>query len=378
MRVAMVSNYLPSREKLSEYSFNVVKELEKRKEIEEIIILANKCENCKKYESSKKTRIIRCWSNTSPFSLFKIFRFLFYFKPDVVYFNVHMTSWGRGRIINFFGSLLPFLCRIFRFNVVTTLHNIYEIVDIDRIKYIKNSKINLLGARIATNLILTSNKVTVTMKYIKSVLKDRYKKENIIYIPHGTYGLKVKNPCFGGKNILVFGLWSPHKDLELVINTIREINMEGYGLELTVAGYSHPDYPGYLKRIRRKYKYKFVKYLGYVPENKLGKIFSVATLVILPYKVFTGASSVLNLACSYGRPIIASNLELFHKIIEEEGQAVLFYKDKNSLKKLIKKVISDVKLQKNLGMKNLQVCRKFNLMKTTEMLVSAFEDLFRG
>jgi len=45
------------------------------------------------------------------------------------------------------------------------------------------------------------------------------------------------------------------------------------------------------------------------------------------------------------------------------------------LKKLIKKLISDVELQRELGMKNLEVCKKFNLTKTAEMLVSLFEDV---
>lgn len=376
MKICIITNYPPTTQALSEYAYNLVSEFKKIKKISKIIVLANLDENLKKFEKiDNKIEIIRCWKNNSTLSLIHILKYIKIIDPNIVYFNLSMTMWGNTKIINFFGALLPFLSRLMNYKVVSTLHNILEITDLSKIKYVSNDKISRVGAYVATWFILKSNIVTVMNKKMKEILESKYNAKNVVHIPHGTFNIRTKKPTFGGNKLLIFGYISPQKDYEMIIEAINELNQERHKLELIIAGTSHPKYPNYLEKLKKKYMFNFVKYTGYIPENKLDEIFQSSTAVILPYKVCTGVSSVINLACSYGRPIIASDIETFHTTIEEEGQEILFYKDKESLKKIIIELISNIELQKKLGNKNLQICRKFNIRTTVKLLASIFDNI---
>jgi len=156
MRLLIVTNYPPSTQNLSEYAYNLVNEFKKIKKNNKIIVLANSDGNYQKLEKSDdKVEIIRCWKNVSTLSLLNIIKYLKIIDPDLVYFNISMTTWGNSKTINLFGALIPLLSRLMGHKVVSTLHNILEITELNKIKYIPNSNITRLGASIATRFILT-------------------------------------------------------------------------------------------------------------------------------------------------------------------------------------------------------------------------------
>ncbi len=50
-----------------------------------------------------------------------------------------------------------------------------------------------------------------------------------------------------------------------------------------------------------------IELTGFVKENNIGRYMSMADVVVLPYRGLMGASGTLNLALSYGKPVLVSN-----------------------------------------------------------------------
>ncbi len=381
MKVCYVSSYPPNRGNLSEYAYNFVNSLVKNKKVEEVIVLANKHKNAKKVEIHKKMKIIRCWENNSFKIPMDILMNVKKLKIDIVHFNMGIMSWGKGRIVNFLGGLTPFLIKkILNKKVTITLHNVAEATDLSKIEGIKQSKINLFGLWLLMKLILSVDKVFVTLKSYVKILKRKYLCDNIVHIVHGTFDVKVKKVKIGGKTLLGFGHWWSCKGLSILIETFKEIQKEDEEIKLIIAGDSHPRYPTFLKKIKEKYaNVPNITYTGYVPEKKIKDIFNSSTVVVLPYTCTVGSSGVLHLACSYGKPVIISDLPDIREAAKEIKASVIFVKpnDKESLKKAIKKVIYNKNFQKNIIKKNLENIKKFSFNYVTNEYVKNFEEIIK-
>ncbi|MDT7858487.1 MAG: glycosyltransferase [Candidatus Aenigmarchaeota archaeon] len=375
MKVCFVSAYPPSRGNLAEYAYFLTKELIRDARISSLTILANG--DFLKRERKRKLKIIRCWKNDSLLIPLKILINVYRENPDVVHFNIHMRSWGRKKLVNFFAHLTPFLVKFFlRKKVVVTLHNILESVNLKEMG-ISNDFLTLLGAKISTKFLLFSDRLVVLLKRYKRIIRNRYKK-NVVYIPHGTLGKKISNINFNGYKILTFGFWSPYKNLPLLIEVFNELKKKFKKIELIVAGGPHPNYPTYLTTIKEKYKLmKGIKFLGYIPNRKLSSLFSSSSLIVLPYLVSTGTSGVVHLAVSYGKPIIVSKLPDIEATVREEGYKIIFVRknDKVALRKAIERLLKNKKLYLRIAERNLELSEKYSFSKISKMYVNLYRKL---
>ncbi|MFP4115760.1 MAG: glycosyltransferase [Candidatus Aenigmatarchaeota archaeon] len=355
MKLCLVSTYPPSKGNLAEYGAEVAHNLSERKEIEELIVLANKNSNAPKFELQGETKVERCWERDSPFFLMSLLRSVSKWEPDIVYFNQHMMSWGSNRVVNFLGSLAPLLVKkICNVKTVVTLHNLGECVDLSEIPGISSSTLNLTAMRIATNLILGADAVTVTLDRFKKALERNRSKSNVFTVLHGTWEIKEFRELAHDKRILAFGFWGPTKDLELLIEAYKGLSAEDKEVDLTIAGRSHPNFPGYVEKIKKNYSELDIEFTGYVPEEDVEEVFFRANVVVLPYKTATGASGVLNLSKSYGRPVVAAEIGELRETVEREGGEVLFYRtgNKEDLEAKLRKVLNDKELQRKMAEKN--------------------------
>jgi len=378
MKICFVSAYPPNKGNLAEYGRYLVNEFIKHDLIKKIVVLANYNPNSRKIEDFGKLKIVRCWKNNSLFIPIGITKVLKREKPDIVFFNLHMMSWGKTRIANFLGNITPYLVKKFlKKKVIVSLHNIVEATDLDGLG-IKSSMLNLFGSYLATKFLLNTNKVVVTVSSFISLLNNKYGKTNIVYIPHGTLGKKVKNVRTGGKIILTFGFWRENKNLPFLIKVFKELYEKDKELKLIIAGDSHPNFPSYLKKIRRRYNnLKNVFFTGYVPENSLDKIFLSSTVIVLHYATATGTSGVVHLAASYGKPVIISDLPEIREIMKEEKLSLILVpkNDREALKLAIQRIIANKKLQKDIGSKNLNIAEQMSFLNISKKYVKLFEEV---
>ncbi|OYT41485.1 MAG: hypothetical protein B6U78_02905 [Candidatus Aenigmarchaeota archaeon ex4484_224] len=377
MKLCFISSFPPSKGNLAEYGFYLIKEFKKSKLFDSIVVLANQS-NSKKEERIGKLKIIRCWKQDDFFLPFRILYRIWKENPDIVHFNLHMMNWGKSKVVNFLGAVTPLLTKILlRKKVVITLHNIVEAVDLEKMNLKKNFLIEI-GTYLATKSLLSVDKVIVTLDFFKRILVKKYKAKNIVTIFHGTFGKKVKRINLNSNKILAFGFWREIKNLPLLIEAFSDLKKKYKNLELIVAGSSHPYFPNYLEEIKKKYKkVKGIKYLGYVPEKKLDKVFKSSFLIVLPYLTGVGTSGVVHLGVSYGKPIIASDIPQIVETTKEEKFKVIFFKnnDKEDLKKQIEWILKNRKKVRKIVEENLKISAKNSFSQISKKYLSLFKSL---
>jgi glycosyltransferase involved in cell wall biosynthesis len=381
LRLCFVSSFPPNRGYLAEYAYYLVKHLSEKEDIE-IIVLADKFQQSERIEEGKvkyleKVTCVRCWERNKSISLFNIIANLWKFKPDIVHFNCGIMSWGKSRIVNFVGILIPLITKLLGYHILVTLHNIGETIDPQKLEMFKLKRLNRFGLWLAIKFLSQVN-IAVPLRRYAKILKQKYKAKSVQYIPHGTLGALVNQVTTGGKTVLTFGFFSEHKNLPLLIQAVREIHENDGDVKLVIAGSSHPNRPGYLENIKKTYGHEsFILFTGYVPEQKLKELFEKSTVVVLPYLFSVGSSGVFHLACSFGKPIIISDLPDYKDMLEAEGGAAILIppEDRQTLIESIRRMIHDQQLQKELGERSLKMAESLNFNHVSQKYVNLYRKI---
>jgi glycosyltransferase involved in cell wall biosynthesis len=171
-----------------------------------------------------------------------------------------------------------------------------------------------------------SNKVIVHNEFCK----NRFGLPNAVIIPHGTtptlaterekakqaMGIEKTAPVVG-----YLGYISNYKGLETLIQAMVKVPKAG----LMICGGWHVeggDETGYIDRLRewsKKLLEKRVKWIGYVPDDRLADAYGAMDVLCYPSRFSTESGSLLH-GIAYGRAVIASNVAPFK---EKEQMGIL-------------------------------------------------------
>lgn len=369
MKVCLISSYPPSRARLSEYAYNLVDELKRRPGIGELYVLSDG-----DYFTDGKLKVLKAWEKDDPLSLLTLPFRVIKLRPHVAHFNIHFQSFGRGRVTNFVGFLLIPLLRLLGIKVLVTIHNLGERVDLTKLG-IKAGFINRMGITVATKLLLKASGIAVTVRSYGPYLRQRYGHNGIRYVPHGARPYDTGLPSNG--RILMFGHMSPYKGLHVMLEAFKRLNGRK-DVELIVAGSSHPNYPGYLERFRDMRLPK-VSFIGYVPEKRLPSLFSSVRVVALPYLMATGTSGVFHLACSFGRPIVASDLPEIRELVMDGASALLVPPgDVKALANAVSRLLEDDELARSMAFKNLMFAKRYSWSMVAKAYERMYEEATNG
>jgi glycosyltransferase involved in cell wall biosynthesis len=373
LRICFISSYPPNHARLSEYAKNLVTELANRPAIEKLYLLTDQIIDTKGKLSSEnsKVKIKRVWKEDHPLSILGLMIQVLKLKPDVVHFNIGFQSYGKSRIANLTGLSLVFLCRLCGLKVIVLLHNIAELVDLEKAK-IKPTVANKVGILVATRLVLSASRVIVMVKSYADYLRKKYNHEGILFIPHGSKGGNCKSINPEKKVILMFGHMGPFKGLETMLSTFEKISKERNDVQLVVAGTSHPNFPGYLDEFIKKAPHNVV-FIGYVPEIDLCEVFGMADVVVTPYSLATGTSGVFHLACGFGKPIVSSDLQEIRELLADGASALLVPPgNSEALKNTILKIITNKEVAERMCKQNLEFAQK----ETWSIVAQAYEEAY--
>ncbi len=353
MKICFISSYPPNHARLSEYAQHLVNEIAKRPTVKKIYVLADTVNGIREnYSESSKIEVLRAWEADNPLSIIKLIFQILRLKPDIVHYNVHFQSYGRTRLANFLGFSLVPLSRIVRLRTMVLLHNLGEKVDLAKVR-LKPTFVNKTGILVATKLVLAASSVVVTVPSYAKFLKKRHGHKGLKYIPHGTSAYKRLTSNHEGKIVLMFGHMGPSKGLHIMFQAFEQMLKERDDIKLVIAGDSHPNFPGYLQEIVKSAPPK-AEFLGYIQEDDIAKVFSMADVVVLPYFTATGTSGVFHLACGYGKPIVASALPEIRELVNEGASALLVsIGDVVALKEAILKVLLNRDAAVKMGEQNL-------------------------
>src|SRR5438309_3347758 len=111
-----------------------------------------------------------------------------------------------------------------------------------------------------------------------------------------------------------------------MLEAFKEVARQIPSARLVIAGTDHPKTPGYLQSIREKLGSRSdVIFRGYVAEEDISQLFQRSSVAVLPYSSSAGSSGIAHLACTYGVPMVASDIPDFRRLADEEGLAIDFF-----------------------------------------------------
>ncbi len=244
------------------------------------------------------------------------------FKPDIYYTSLHTAPFG------------PIVYKLFWpiKKSIIACHNVSTPKGANREFY----------ARFYTYLTLRSfNNIQVFSDSQKEILLKKFPYKNVLMAPLAIkdYGEPTKFAKGFDENRIVFlffGIISPYKRLDLLINAAENIYDQGYkNFKVKIAG-SCRNWSDYLPLI--KHKELFEIRIERIPNSEVADLFAESDYFVMPYQDIA-QSGAITVAYRYNLPIILSNLPQF-KPFCIDGKTGLFFKSTNV---------------RDLGMKMIQV-----------------------
>jgi glycosyltransferase involved in cell wall biosynthesis len=316
MRICLVTTFPPSTGGLSEYGFHIAQEL-KRNPLLNLTILADELDG--EHVEPEGFSVLRCWSFDDPGSAFRIVKALHRLKPDVVWFNLLFSTFGRKPMVAFTGLMTPLLARLSGRYTHVTLHHLVDTVDLKDVG-IRHEWLYRIAGAVATRMLLMAHSVSVLMPGYRQILNDKYGRDNVHVRAHGILARRPEFPDFLRRGnpvhrILAFGKWGTYKRLELMIEAFDLVAAKLPNTKLVVAGGDHPQASGYIDSMREQCAGNpRIEFCGYVPEEALPDLFQSSSVAVMPYSSSTGCSGVAHLACAHGVPIVCADLADFRQM----------------------------------------------------------------
>jgi glycosyltransferase involved in cell wall biosynthesis len=388
MKLAFITPYPPSQVTLNEYGYHLSRSFIGKKGIEKIYILTNNLEDNSQYSryAEDGLEIIPCWNFNSWTTVLDLKKCLKNLKPDAVILNLQFMTFGEGKIPAALGLLTPWMCKLLEIPSVVILHNITETVKLDTIGMADNKfKANLflwIGKQL-TKFILKADLVGVTISQYVTILKEKYKAENVILLPHGNFELPERNYVPEDSkeiNLMAFGKFGTYKKAEVMIDAMQILQQKYPDLKFTstVAGTDNPNVKGYIDSLKTKYSHlPNVAYTGYILEEKVSQIFWDSTFVIFPYTTTTGSSGILHQAGSYGRACILPKIDDLERVVEEEGYGGAFFETDNveSLATAIAGLIDNPELRRQIEDQNYRAAKGLPMSELAQWYLSHIHNL---
>lgn len=388
MKLAFITPYPPSQVTLNEYGYHLTRSFLGKNGIEKIYILTNNLEDNSDYSryATEGLEIIPCWDFDSWFTVLNLRKKLKELQPDAVVLNLQFMTFGAGKIPAALGLLTPWMCKMLGIPSVTILHNITETVNLETIG-MANSKLKgklflWIGEQL-TKFILKSDLVGVTISQYVTILKDKYKANNVILLPHGNFELPERNYVPEDSkeiNLMAFGKFGTYKKAEVMIDAMEILQQKYPHLKFTstVAGTDNPNVKGYIDSLKSKYAHlPNVEYTGYIPEEKVSQIFWDSSFVIFPYTTTTGSSGILHQAGSYGRACILPKIDDLERVVEEEGYGGAYFETDNaeSLANAVSFLVENPEERKKIEDQNYKAAKGLPMSELAQWYLSHINQL---
>jgi glycosyltransferase involved in cell wall biosynthesis len=327
MHLVMVSPYPPAITGIGQYGYHASRLLASSGVFSRITVLCGQAgvQDGARSQQPSPLHILAGWQMDRPDVGWQITTRLRQLQPDVTWFNLGASVFGKSPLANLSGFLSVVQAHTGGSPTVVTLHELPELADLRALKA-PGGMLAPFGARLIARLATCADVVCLTMRRYVDWLTVRRRGPHYLHIPTGAYYAPEILPEPAHPEILFFSTLAPFKGLETLLSAFRVLGDEIPGLRLTIAGTRHirfPDYPGLLRA--QFADLQGVHWLGQVAENEIRTLFSRASVVVLPYQASTGFSSVLMQAAAWGRAVVASDLEEICYAAHENGLEVAYF-----------------------------------------------------
>ncbi len=368
-KIVLVSTLPPVNTSLSEYGKFLVEGLLGASEKVEIHVLADLAETSLPLQeiSHPRLSVERCWRLNDLRNPLKLISRLFALKPDLVLFNLQFASFGDRKVPAMLGLTAPMLAKKLGFKVVSLIHNLPDAMELDNPCFGRSQleqKLIQAGASVATRMLLSSDKLIVTLDRYRQILTDKYKADNVEVIALGSYIEPASQLHLQSANrFLTFGKFGTYKKLEKLLDAFAQLTERHPDSELLIGGTDHPATPGYLASIQQRYAHlNQVKFIGWIEDEALPGLLRDAKALVLSYESTAGSSGPLHLALSQGKPVIAPDMGDFRLVADHEGAELLFYQPEQAdgLVNILENVMNNRVDLERISRRNLRVAQAFS------------------
>ncbi|MBU3664455.1 MAG: glycosyltransferase [Chthoniobacterales bacterium] len=249
------------------------------------------------------------------------------------------------------GSHLLGLLRRVRLPVITTLHTVLERPDADQ-------------RRVFDELVSLSTRVVVMAERARGMLKSIYDvpSDKIALIPHGIPDIPFTDPSFykdqfdiaGRPVMLTFGLLSPNKGIEYVIQALPDIVRKHPSIVYIVLGATHPNllretgesYRLQLERLSRSLGVeKNVMFVNrYVSNAELCEYIGAADIYITPYlNEAQITSGTLSYCYGAGKAVVSTPYWHASELLAEGRGMVVPFRDAAAVATEVNALLGDEK-----------------------------------
>ena len=328
MHLVIVSPFPPSITGIGQYGYHLTRALANSGLFSRLTVLAGAADPQRGRHPNHLgfTEIDYCWQPDSLKARQIILSRVNQLHPDLIWFNLGASIFGKSPLSNLSGLLTPMSASRF-FPTVVTLHELVELADL-RTLNAPGGVLAPLGARLLTRIATQADMICLTMQHYTEWLSARG--VDCAHIPIGAYHEPELLDEAESRELLFFTTLAPYKGLELLIEAFTRLREEVPGLRLTIAGTAHTRFPNYADELKHRFSEAHgIHWVGQVSEDQVKDLFRRAQIVVLPYAASTGSSSVLYQAATWGRAVVASDLSEIRKLTLENHLRVQFFENNN-------------------------------------------------
>jgi glycosyltransferase involved in cell wall biosynthesis len=372
MHLIVVTPFPPAITGIGQYGYHITKAIEESGLFSRITVLAGSKTKNGLSSAFKQADIDYCWQPDQLKARRTILSRIRQLNPDLVWFNLGASVFGKSPLTNVSGLLTPMQTRQLGFPTVVTLHELIELADL-RTLNAPGGFFAPLGARLLTELATQADHVCLTMHHYVQWLSARG--IDCTHIPIGSYQKPDRLKETKKHSLLFFTTLAPFKGLELLLQAFQELKSEFPQLSLSIAGAEHARFPNYARGLKEQCtQIKDITWLGQVAEEKVQDLFEQATVIVLPYTASTGSSSVLYQSATWGRAIVASNLKEHLYIANENNLQINFFENGSvpDLKESIRSLLNSQELRDKQTDYNFKAIQKLTPSETCRHYIQAF------
>ena len=374
MHLTIVSPFPPAITGIGQYGYHITRALANSGSFSRLTVLAGALNDpgAEHPNHLGPTEIEYCWSPGQINVRQTILSRLEQLHPDLVWFNLGVSVFGKSPWVNLSGLLAPMFAQHMGFPTVVTLHELVELADLNALDA-PGGPFATWGARLLTEITTRADMICLTMHQYANWLAKRGL--DCAHIPIGAYHEPVLLDESEDQELLFFTTLAPFKGLEILLQAFHRLRREYPRLLLTIAGTAHTRFPNYARDLRKRFNgTDGVHWLGQVLEDDVIDLFRRAQLVVLPYTASTGSSSVLYQAATWGRAVVASDLNEIRSLVQESNLQVEFFSngDVESLCRSLRKLLNSPSIRRAQTMHNFRCIQHTRPEKTCGEYIKAF------
>jgi glycosyltransferase involved in cell wall biosynthesis len=159
--------------------------------------------------------------------------------------------------------------------------------------------------------------------------------------------------------VLYAGNVKPHKNLERLIQAFYMVRRRGLDrLKLVLIGDDISKYAALRRAVHQHQLHKYVRFLGYLPEETLAVMYRLAGVFVFP-SLYEGFGLPPLEAMASGTPVVTSNVSSLPEVTGDAAVLVDPY-DPEAIANGIYRVLNDEMLRRDMRRKGLARARQFS------------------